>query len=84
MTTDIIKLLRIPDLNAAVLRSGLIMGAANQHRLSVEDFAQQCALTSDEANTLIDALSEGKVLERYIFRGENWVRSTIKKSNQNN
>lgn len=84
MTTDITKLLRIPHLDAAVLRSGLIMGTAHKHRLSIEDFTQQCALSIDDANTLIDALIEGKVLERYVFRGENWVRSTIKTNRKNN
>jgi hypothetical protein len=84
MTTDINKLLRIPNLETVVLKSGLIMGAAHKHRLSVRDFAKQCEISPSDANTLIDTLIEGKVLERYVFKGENWVRSTIKKSNRNN
>ena len=60
------------------------MKAATKHRLSVCDFARQCELNINDANTLIDALGNAKVLERYIFSGEDWVRTTIKTNRNNN
>jgi hypothetical protein len=81
--TNILDLLKIPNIEAVTMLSGIALKAAPKHRLSVRDFASQCSISIDNANTLIDALVEANVMERYIFRGENWVRSTIK-SNRNN
>jgi hypothetical protein len=82
-TSNIPNLLAIPNLEVVTMLSGIVLKAAPKHRLSVSDFASQCGIDAAQANTLIDALVEAKVLERYVFRGENWVRSTIK-SNRNN
>jgi hypothetical protein len=76
--TNILDLLAIPNLEAVTILSGIALKAAPKHRISVSNFASQCEINMAQANTLIDALVESKVLERYIFRGENWVRSTIK------
>jgi hypothetical protein len=84
MTINISKLLAIPNLEVTMPHSGMVLGAAHKHRLLVRDFALRCEISIKDANFLIDYLIEHKYVERYIFRGENWVRTTSKVSNNNN
>jgi ribosomal protein S25 len=83
-TTNILDLLNIPNLEAVTIRSGIALKAAPKHRLSVSDFASKCGIDISQANILIDALSNANVLERYVFQGENWVRTTIKTNRNKN
>ncbi len=66
-TTNILNLLKIPNLEAVTILSGIALKAAPKHRLSVVSFASQCGISIDQANILIEALSNANVLERYAF-----------------